>query len=65
MGALNIRPIPDNLHRALRIEAATRGTSIRALVIELLEESLARQPKSPAPLPRAAGGRRRRARGTR
>jgi plasmid stability protein len=48
MGTLNLRPIPDDLHRALKIEAATRGTSIRALVIQVLQEWVKREAGKPA-----------------
>jgi len=35
--------IPDDLHRALKIEAAKRGVTLKALIIELL--SLVDTPK--------------------
>ncbi len=38
MGTLNLRPIPDDLHDALRIEAARRRTSIKELVVQVLQE---------------------------
>ena len=38
MGILNIRPFPDDLHRVLKVEAAKRGTSVRALLIQIVRE---------------------------
>jgi predicted HicB family RNase H-like nuclease len=32
--------IPEELHRRLKVEAATRGTTLKALVIEALERVL-------------------------
>jgi len=32
--------IPEELHRRLKVEAATRGTTLKALVIEALEQIL-------------------------
>ncbi|HEY8526087.1 MAG TPA: hypothetical protein VIL48_14045 [Acidimicrobiales bacterium] len=32
--------IPEELHRRLKVEAATRGTTLKALVIEALEKIL-------------------------
>lgn len=32
--------IPEDLHRRLKVEAATRGTTLKALVIEALERVL-------------------------
>lgn len=34
MATVNLRDFPDDLHKRLRIEAAKRGTSIKALLIE-------------------------------
>lgn len=45
MATLNLRPIPDHLHDALRIEAAGRKTSIKQLVIRAVEEWLWREAK--------------------
>jgi len=35
MGWLNLRDFPDDLHDALRIAAAKRRTSIKALVVQV------------------------------
>lgn len=43
MATLNLRPIPDDLHDALRIEAARRRTSVRALVVQALQEWVHRE----------------------
>lgn len=43
MGALNLRTCPDPLHDALRVEAAKRKTSIKAVVIEAITEWLQRR----------------------
>ncbi len=45
MGTLNLRPIPDDLHDALRIEAARRRTSIKTLVVQALREWVRREAK--------------------
>jgi hypothetical protein len=37
--------IPDDLHRELRKRAAKAGTSMRALIIEALEEKYGKQQK--------------------
>lgn len=64
MATLNLRPIPDPLHDALRIEAARRRTSIKRLVVEILEEWVRREAKwaerlraRPAAVSRRKGGR--------
>lgn len=64
MGTLNLRPIPDELHRALKVEAAIRGTSVKALVIQIAQEWLRREAKGaerlrarPAEVSRRKGGR--------
>jgi plasmid stability protein len=31
-----IRDVPEDLHRALKVEAAKRGITLRALLIELM-----------------------------
>ena len=36
-------PIPEGLHRRLKIEAARRGVHLRVLVIDLLDEGLRRE----------------------
>lgn len=63
MAALNLRDFPDPLHDALRIEAAKRKTSIKALVIRAAEEWLRREAgrpgqlrARPAAVPRRKGG---------
>lgn len=37
--------IPDELHRELKIRAAQEGTTLKALLIRLLEEGLSRGPE--------------------
>lgn len=39
---LNIRDVPDDLHRKLRVAAAERGESQRALVLRAIEHELER-----------------------
>lgn len=53
MGALNLRTCPDPLHDALRVEAAKRKTSIKAVVIEAITEWLQRAGAGPQ---KGAGG---------
>lgn len=36
MATLNVRNLPDEVHRALRVRAAEQGTSMEALVREIL-----------------------------
>lgn len=43
MGTLNLRDFPDPLHDALRVEAAKRKTSIKALMVEAATEWLRRE----------------------
>lgn len=43
MGHLNLPKFPDDLHDALRIEAAKRKTSMKALLILAAREWLARE----------------------
>lgn len=40
MGDLRIHDFPDDLQRALKVEAAKRGTSLRSLVVEGMQEKL-------------------------
>ena len=44
--------LPDSLYRLARIRAAERGTTLRALLIESLEESLKPKAKARQSLPR-------------
>lgn len=44
--------LPDTLYRRARIRAAERGTTLRAMLIEALEESLEKRDASPLELPR-------------
>ncbi len=61
MATVNLRDVPDDLHDALRIEAAGRRSSIKALLIQAAEEWLRREAKYAQPLrPRPAAGARRR-----
>ena len=43
MGTVNIRKFPDHLHEALRVEAAKRKSSIKAVVVEAVQEWLKRE----------------------
>lgn len=45
MATVNLRDVPDDLHDALRIEAAGRRSSIKALLIQAAEEWLKREAK--------------------
>ena len=40
MAAINLRDVPEELHRALKVRAAQRGIKLYALVLEYLEEGL-------------------------
>jgi predicted HicB family RNase H-like nuclease len=42
MGYLQVRDVPDDLHRAARVEALEAGESLRALVIRALEREVER-----------------------
>jgi predicted HicB family RNase H-like nuclease len=42
MGYLQVRDVPDDLHRAARVEAVEAGESLRALVIQALEREVER-----------------------
>ena len=42
MGTINLRDIPDDLHRSLRIRAAEKGTNVKALVLRYCIEGLKR-----------------------
>ncbi|MCI0407354.1 MAG: hypothetical protein L0191_02110 [Acidobacteria bacterium] len=64
MATVNLRHVPDDLHDALRIEAAGRRSSIKALLIQAAEEWLRREAKyaqrlraRPAAVSRRKGGR--------
>jgi predicted HicB family RNase H-like nuclease len=35
-----IRDVPEELQRAMKVEAAKRGISLRALIIELMEKHI-------------------------
>jgi plasmid stability protein len=43
MARLVVEDFPDDLHRALKIRAASEGTSVKALVIEAAEKLLGRK----------------------
>lgn len=45
MAVINLRDIPDELHRALRIRAAEEGTNVKALIMRYCEEGLKRGKK--------------------
>ena len=56
MGALNLRSFPDDLQDALRIAAAKRRTSIKALMIRAAREWLEREGElSKSPKKKAKG----------
>jgi len=40
MATINLRDFPDDLHRSLKVEAAKRGTSVKALLIQAAREWL-------------------------
>ena len=40
MADMNLRNVPDDLHRKVKAEAALEGISLKALVIKALEEYL-------------------------
>ena len=40
MATINLRDVPDELHRKAKAQAAMEGISLKALVIRLLEEYL-------------------------
>jgi len=40
MATINLRDFPDDLHRTLKVEAAKRGTSVKALLIQAAREWL-------------------------
>lgn len=42
MATLNLREVPDDLHRSLKIRAAEKGTNVKALVIRYCIEGLKR-----------------------
>ena len=46
MGAIYVREVPAELQRRLRVEAARRGVSIRALVVEVLDGTLPAAPEA-------------------
>jgi len=46
VATINLRDIPDELHRALRIRAAELGTNVKALVIRYCQEGLERDKKT-------------------
>jgi hypothetical protein len=43
--------LPDSLYKRARIRAAERGTTLRAVLIESLEQNLAQQPGARVSLP--------------
>ncbi len=40
MAVMNLRDVPDDLHRRAKAKAAMEGISLKALVIKALEEYL-------------------------
>ena len=45
MMAINLRNVPDDLHRLAKIQAATEGITLRALMIKALREYLKKHKK--------------------
>ena len=43
MGTINLRGVPDDLHKRLKVEAAMRGTSIKDIMIQAAQEWFKRQ----------------------
>jgi predicted HicB family RNase H-like nuclease len=41
--ALYVRDVPDELHTAVKVEAAMAGVSMRQLVLDALEREVARR----------------------
>jgi len=37
---INLRDVPEDLHHRVRVQAAKEGTTIKGLIIRLLEEYL-------------------------
>lgn len=42
MATVNVRNLPEEVHKALRVRAAEQGTSMEALVREILTREVAR-----------------------
>ena len=40
MSAINLRNIPDELHRKIKAEAALQGTTLEQLIIKVIKEYL-------------------------
>ena len=40
MATINIRNVPDDLHRKAKVRAAMEGVSLKQLILRLLEEYL-------------------------
>ena len=49
MGVMNIRDVPDNLRRRIRIAAAVRGISMRKFILEVLEKGVGQIELFPPP----------------
>jgi len=45
VSVINLRNIPEDLHRRIKSEAALRGLSLRKFIIQILEEYLDRLDK--------------------
>jgi plasmid stability protein len=58
MSVLNLRGFPDDLHHSLRVAAAKRNTSIKALLITAAREWLERAGELPQEGKREKGRRR-------
>ena len=40
MATINLREVPDDLHRNAKVQAAMEGISLKALIIKALEQYL-------------------------
>lgn len=56
MAVLSLRRFPDELQRALKVEAAKRGTTLQALVIQIAADWLAREGAVSKPAKKKATG---------
>jgi predicted HicB family RNase H-like nuclease len=45
MATINLREIPDDLHRKAKVEAAMEGITMKTLIIKALEEYLKKKGK--------------------
>ena len=45
MATINLREVPDELHRRAKAEAALEGITLKALIVKALEEYLKKKKK--------------------